>query len=240
VRGDHATPGEFRRSQNWIGSPGGTLATAICVPPPPHEMMTALGAWEKFLHERDLMPDLVQCALLHEQFEAIHPFLDGNGRVGRLLITLFLVERGRLVQPLLYLSAYFEAHRQEYYERLQAVRTTGDWAGWIRYFLAGVEFTSREAVQRAGQLMELRERYRTRLHEYSKALALLDQLFLNPYVTVARAAKLLKTSNPTARQAVAKLEQVGMLEETTGRGWGRVYLARLILRVIERPTRPAR
>ncbi len=234
TRGAHATPGEFRRSQNWIGPPGSTIETATFVPPPPHEMTEALADWERFLNQRDEHPDLVQSALIHEQFEAIHPFLDGNGRVGRLLITLFLIERGRLSQPLLYLSAFFEAHRQEYYDRLQAVRASGDWTGWIRFFLRGVKDISCEAVARAGKLMDLRERYRRRLEDNAKALALLDRLFENPYVTVARAAKLLKSSNPTARQAVKKLVEVGMLKETTGRAWGKVFLARPILRAIDK------
>lgn len=233
VRGDYATPGEFRRSQNWIGAPDSTPATAIYMPPPPEEMQEALSDWERFLHVRDRIPDLVQCALMHEQFEAIHPFLDGNGRVGRLLITLFLIERGRLSQPLLYLSAYVEAHRQEYYDGLQRVRTDGDWAGWLRFFLAGVAATAREGVRLAGQLMDLREGFRKRLREKPKALALLDELFLNPYMSVARAERVLKVSNPTAREAVKVLEQKRVLEEITGRSWGRLYLARPILGAIE-------
>ncbi len=128
VRGERATPGEFRRSQNWIGPRGSTPATAAYVPPPPASMLDSLADWEQFLHERDELPDLVQCALMHEQFEAIHPFLDGNGRVGRLLITLFLIERGRLSQPLLYLSAYIEARRQDYYDLLQRCRPMA--TGW--------------------------------------------------------------------------------------------------------------
>ncbi len=233
VRGDFATPGEFRRSQNWIGTPGSTPTTATYVPPPPEQMMEALSDWEHFLHVRDRIPDLIQCALMHEQFEAIHPFLDGNGRIGRLLITLFLIERGRLRQPLLYLSAYFEAHRQRYYDCLQRVRTDGDWAGWLRFFLTGVAETAREGVRRAAQLMELRERFQRRLRERPKVLALLDHLFLNPYMSVARAQRVLKVSNPTARQAVRALEEKGMLEEITGRSWGRLYLARPILKAIE-------
>src|SRR2546426_4191463 len=146
VRGERATPGEFRRSQNWIGPSGSTPATAPYVPPPPEHMKEALADCERFLHEREKLPDLIQCALMHEQFEAIHPFLDGNGRVGRLLITLFLIERGRLSQPLLYLSAYIEAHRGEYYSGLQAVHTDGDWKGWIRFFLTGVELIAQDAV----------------------------------------------------------------------------------------------
>jgi len=233
VRGEHATPGEFRRSQNWIGIPRSTLETAVYVPPPPDHLMEVLGAWERFLHERDQMPELVQCALMHEQFEAIHPFLDGNGRVGRLLITLFLIQCGRLSQPLLYLSAYIERHRGEYYDRLQAVRTDGDWKGWLQFFLTGIEEIAREAVRHAGKLMDLRERWRGRLSHYPKATQLIDALFVNPYMSVARAQRILKVSNPTARQTVARLEKLGMLSEITGREWGRLYLARPILRVIE-------
>ena len=168
VRGGAATPGEFRRSQNWIGTPGSTPANAAYVPPPPDEMTGALSDWEKFLHERGRTPDLIQCALMHEQFEAIHPFLDGNGRVGRLLITLFLIERGRLSQPLLYLSAHFEAHRQTYYDLLQRVRTHGDWQSWLAFFLTGVAQTAQEAVRLAGELMDLRERYRRSARKIAK------------------------------------------------------------------------
>lgn len=241
VRGEHATPGEFRRSQNWIGAPRSTLETAVYVPPPPEHLMEDLGAWERFIHDRGGIPDLVQCALMHEQFEAIHPFLDGNGRVGRLLITLFLIERGRLSQPLLYLSAYIDEHRSQYYDGLQRVRTDGDWTGWLRFFLVGVEWTSREAVTRAGRLMHLRERWRQPLTDHPKAMQLVDALFVNPYMSVARAQRILEVSNPTARQIVARLEKLGLLTEITGRGWGRLYLARPILGIIEgAPTRARR
>jgi Fic family protein len=233
VRGDQATPGEFRRSQNWIGPAGSTPATAPYVPPPPDAMMDCLASWEGFLHDRERLPDLIQCALMHEQFEAIHPFLDGNGRVGRLLITLFLVERGRLSQPLLYLSDYIEAHRQEYYDRLQRVRTEGDWSGWLRFFLVGVEETARSAIRQASRLMDLRESYRQRLSRKPNALRLLDELFVNPYLTAARAAQVLNVSNPTARQAIALLQGEGLLAEMTGRSWRRIYLARPILEAIE-------
>ncbi len=233
VREDYATPGEFRRSQNWIGLPDSTAVTATYVPPPPEQLMEALSDWERFLHVLDRIPDLVQCALMHEQFEAIHPFLDGNGRVGRLLITLFLIERGRLSQPLLYLSAFLEAHRQEYYDRLQRVRTDADWTGWLRFFLTGVAETAREGVRLAGRLMDLRESFRKRLRDKPKALALLDELFINPYMNVVRAQRVLKVSNPTAREAVRLLEQKGVLEEITGRAWARLYLARPILQAIE-------
>ncbi|HEV7505839.1 MAG TPA: Fic family protein [Thermoanaerobaculia bacterium] len=233
VRGDQATPGEFRTSQNWIGPAGSTPATAPYVPPPPPEMMEALANWEIFLHQRERFPDLVQCALMHEQFEAIHPFLDGNGRVGRLLITLFLVERGRLTQPLLYLSDYIESHRQQYYDSLQRVRTEGDWSGWLHFFLVGVEETARAAVRQAGGLMDLRETYRQRLGRKPNALKLLDELFVNPYITAARAVRVLGVSGPTARHAIALLQEEGVLGEMTGRSWGRIYLARPILQAIE-------
>jgi Fic family protein len=233
VRGGHATPGELRSWQNWIGLPGSTLATAPYVPPPPERLKETLSNWELFLQDRGRFPDLIQCALMHEQFEAIHPFLNGNGRVGRLLIPLFLIERGRLSQPVLYLSAYFEARRREYYEALQRVRTDGDWTGWLRFFLAGVEETAREAVSQAGRIMDLHESFRRRLCQKPNAVALLDGLFANLFVTVSRAARLLNVSYPTARQTVAYLQGEGLLEEITGRAWGRLYLARTILEMFE-------
>jgi Fic family protein len=233
VRGGQATPGEFRRSQNWIGPAGCTLVDAPYVPPPPEEMMVALANWEEFLHERGHFPDLIQCALIHEQFEAIHPFLDGNGRIGRLLITLFLIERGRLSQPLLYLSSYIEAHRQAYYDLLQSVRTHGDWNSWIIYFLSGVTETAQQAIRQTGLLMDLREGYYHQLRDLPKAVGLIDQLFVNPYMTVARAAQVLGVSNPTARKAVEALEHAGVLKEITGREWGRVYLAGAISEAIQ-------
>lgn len=235
VRGNTATPGEFRRSQNCIGPSGSTPATATYVPPPPLEMEKALAQWELFLHEREKYPDLIQCALMHEHFEAIHPFLDGNGRVGRLLITLFLIERERLTQPLLYLSVYFEAHRDEYYRLLQRVRTHCDWPAWLRFFLTGIAETAHDSMKRAATLIDMREKYRRRLQSKANALALLDALFINPYITVARAQKTLSVSNPTARQAVGVLEKEGLLKEVSGRKWGQLYVARPILAAIDKP-----
>ena len=236
VRGGNATPGEFRRSQNWIGPAGSTLADAPYVPPPADEMLDCLTQWELFLHDRGSFPELIQCALLHEQFEAIHPFLDGNGRIGRLLITLFLIERGRLSQPLLYLSAYIETYRQEYYDLLQRVRTHGDWNSWLHYFLRGVEETSKQAVRQAGALMDLREHLHLELRSKPKAAALIDPLFTNPYLTVSRTAELLNVSLPTARQVVRVLEESGLLHEVTGRSWGKTYVATRILRLIDNST----
>ena len=233
VRGNVATPGEFRRSQNWIGAPGSTLSTAAYVPPPVEHLMDCLSDWERFAHERDTLPELIQCALLHEQFEAIHPFLDGNGRVGRLLITLFLIERGRLDQPLLYLSEYIEAHRQGYYDSLQRVRTHADWRGWLLYFLEGVAVTAKKGVVQAGKLFALREELREKLRSKPRAVALLDALFDNPYVTALRVQELLEVSDPTARQVIAYLEREGVLVEKTGRSWGKVYVATPILTALE-------
>lgn len=232
VRGEHATPGEFRRSQNWIGPPRSTPVTAAYVPPPPTEMMDLLDDWERFLHRREEMPDIIQAAIMHQQFEAIHPFIDGNGRIGRLLITLFLIERGRLSQPLLYLSAYIEAHKQEYYALLQRVRTHGDWYHWILFFVHGVHETAEAAVRQSRQLMDLREEFRAHVQRRSRALELVDHLFVNPYITVSEAARLLGTSNQTARQAIGELIESDILREIAGRNWGRVYLAGPILEAI--------
>lgn len=233
VRGDKATPGEFRRSQNWIGPQGSTPVTAAYVPPPVDAMNECLYDWEKFVHVRDAMPDLVQCAIMHQQFEAIHPFLDGNGRVGRLLITLFLIERKRLNQPLLYLSAYIEEHRQDYYDLLQRVRTHGDWNAWIRYFITGVTRIATEAAKQSAELLGIREKFRALVKDKPRALELVDALFTNPYVTVARAAVLLNVSNPTARKAVELLVAKGILESLGEKRWGKVYLCRAILDAIE-------
>lgn len=235
VRGDTATPGEFRRSQNWIGPHGSTPANAPYVPPPPHEMLEALAAWETFLHRRDELPDLVQCALMHEHFEAIHPFLDGNGRLGRLLVTLFLIERGRLSQPLLYLSEFIERHRDDYYRGLMRVRTHGDWNGWLHYFLAGVEWSARRALRQAQQLLALRERLRATLTHEPRAGALVDALFENPFIDPARAQALLAVSAPTARKSLLVLEAAGILRECSGRRRGRIYLADAILAAIDDP-----
>jgi Fic family protein len=196
-------------------------------------MHECLDQWEKFLHQRETLPDLVQCALMHEQFEAIHPFLDGNGRVGRLLITLFLVERGRLSQPLLYLSDYIDAHRNDYYDLLQRVRTHGDWQGWLRYFLRGVYETATDAVSRTTRLLALREHYLERVGKLPRTRQLVDALFTNPYISAAHAGRSLGVSQPTARAELQRLEKLGLVREITGRRWGRLYLAEEILKAVE-------
>jgi Fic family protein len=235
VRGDKATPGEFRRSQNWIGPAGSTPMTAAFVPPPVHEMTESLGEWEKFLHVRDVMPDLIQCAMMHAQFETIHPFLDGNGRVGRLLVTFFLLERKRLSEPLLYLSAFIDAHKNDYYDLLQRVRTHGDWVSWIRFFLQGVAEIATEAGEQAKELHRLREQYRVQMRDKANALGLLDDLFINPYMTIGRAGKVLGKTHPTAKAAIAVLEEQKILREITGRHWGRYYVCQPVLDALEKP-----
>ena len=198
-------------------------------------MNKALGDWELFLHDRTSLPDLVQCALMHEHFEAIHPFLDGNGRVGRLLITLFLTERGRLTQPLLYLSAYIEAHRSDYYDALLRVRTDGDWRGWLLFFLSGVRETAVRAAGQAREIVRIREEYRQRVQGQPKALALVDEVLRTPYLTVAEAQRVLGVTNPTARTAVQALVAAGLLEEVGERKWRRLYVARPVLEVLKAP-----
>lgn len=235
VRGDRATPGEFRSSQNWIGPTGSNPMTADFVPPPVIDMIDCLSDWEKFLHVRDVIPDLIQCAMMHVQFETIHPFLDGNGRVGRLLVTFFLMERKRLSQPLLYLSAFIDAHKSDYYDLLQRVRTQGDWISWIRFFLQGVTEIATEAGEQARELHTLREQYRAQLRDKPNALGLLDDLFTNPYMTISRAAKVLKKTHPTAKAAITVLEEAGILKETSGRQWGRSYVCSPVLDVLEKP-----
>jgi Fic family protein len=232
VRGEARYPGEFRRYQNWIASdPQAPIAEARYVPPPVAEMRQALGALEKFLHSDELHPLLV-AALAHYQFEAIHPFGDGNGRVGRLLISLLLHERGLLSQPLLYLSAYFERSGGEYYDRLLRVSTHGDWCGWIIYFLTGVAVQARAAVDDAETLLRLQARYHEQLagaKARPAAKELVDQLFVNPYVTTRRAVAVLDVTAPTARAAITDLVEQGILTEITGRKWGQLFLAREVL-----------
>ena len=238
VRGEYATPGEFRRSQNWIGPPGCTLADASYVPPPPSEMMRHLGRWEAFLHDRSL-PPLVQAALMHYQFEAIHPFLDGNGRVGRLLITLFLIERRLLPTPLLYLSAFFDATRREYYERLHAVTERGDWQGWLHYFLNGVARQSEDAVNRAERMNEVLALWRDNLAGGGSKvpLLLLDLVSANPYLTVRGAERKLHVAYNTALRGIEKLRDAGVLVEVSESKRDRVYCAQALLDILEEPAR---
>ncbi len=236
VRGQERTPGEFRRTQNWIGPPGCTLNDATFVPPPPQELMESLGALERYLHAKSDLPPLVRLALVHYQFEAIHPFLDGNGRIGRLLITLLLCLEGILPGPLLYLSAYFEKHRDDYYAGLLGVSCEGTWSRWIEFFLRGVAEQSMDAVQRATRLMALRENYRSRLGKTRSSaypLRLAEELFAYPAVSVPQVGRLLGITHRAAQLNVNKLVGAGILREVTGRKRNRIYVADEIVSAIE-------
>jgi Fic family protein len=238
VRGGHATPGEFRRSQNWIGPPGCTLADASFVPPPPDVLMDHLGAWEKFLHDQSL-PPLVHAALAHYQFETVHPFLDGNGRVGRLLITLQLCQRDVLPMPLLYLSAFFEATRQHYYRSFTDVRERGDWTGWLLYFLNGVARQSEDALSRSERINSLLTRWREGLGGGSAQCArdLVNLLGGNPFITARGAEEKLNVAYNTAIRAIGQLEAAGIVREISEAKRHRVWCAKSLLDILEEPAR---
>lgn len=223
-RGSHATPGEFRTTQNWIGPAGASLADATFVPPPPHELGSALTDFERFLHG-PADDRLIQAGLAHAQFETIHPFLDGNGRVGRLLITLLLVHHGVLRKPLLYLSHHFKRHRAEYYDRLTAIRVSGDWEGWMRFFLEGVAATATEAKRTAERIFALREEHRMLVIDSAgpNGLKLLSELFRQPLINVRAAAAAVDVTFPTANKLVARFEELELLREVTGQRRSRLF-----------------
>jgi Fic family protein len=237
VRGESLSSGEFRRAQNFIGPPGCKLENATYVPPPVPHMKDALDRFEKYLHEsRRVLPPLVRLSLIHYQFEAIHPFWDGNGRVGRLLITLLLCSEGLLPQPLLYLSAYFERNRKEYYRLLLDISQTGNWMDWLRFFVNGVSEESRDAVARSNQLLALRQEYREKLQAQKlpgRTLELMENLFKEPVITVAAARDRLKVTTRAAQQNVDRLLQAGILREVTGRKRYRVFVAQRIIQIVE-------
>lgn len=225
VRGSTKQPGELRRSQNWIG--GTRPGNAIFVPPPPQELGRLLSDLEKYVHRDEDLPPLVRAALVHVQFETIHPYLDGNGRIGRLLITLLLEHWKLLSEPLLYLSLFFKRHRPEYYRLLNGVRLEGDWEGWLSFFLEGVSTISDEAADSARDLFVLVNKDRARVLAARSASVmaarLLDQLPRHPMVTIPAVVELLETTKPTAAKAVAVLERLEILRETTGRRRDRTF-----------------
>jgi cell filamentation protein, protein adenylyltransferase len=224
-RGSEKSPGEFRHNQNWIGG-GPRLADATFIPPPPHEMTVALSNLEQFLHDPDGLDPLIVCALAHAQFETIHPFLDGNGRVGRLLITFLLCHADVLRRPVLYLSHYLKQHRGTYYDRLMAIRYEGDWEGWLRFFLTGIATVAREAEQTARRIVELREqlRHATQSADMSvNTLKLLDHLFEQPVINVKAAQERLGVSFPAANGMIRDLQKVGVLTEVTGGRRNRMF-----------------
>ena len=234
VRGDAATPGEFRRTQNWIGAPGSTPSTATYVPPPPDALAGCLNAWERFLHDQTL-PALVHAALAHAQFEAIHPFLDGNGRVGRLVVTLLLVERDVLPAPLLYLSAWFEATRSEYYARLLGTTAAGEWKEWLIYFLRGVAVEAEDATRRIRRIDALVAKWRGLLAgEKSRPPEALLELFTeNPFWSTTRVARRLDVAYTTAGRAIDRLQDMGIIAPVGGARRNRLYCAEAMLRLLE-------
>jgi Fic family protein len=228
VRGSHLTPGEFRRSQNWIGPGGCTLSEAIFVPPPPETVPEALGDLERFIHEDRAIPLLIKIGLSHAQFETIHPFLDGNGRIGRLLITLLLCEKGVLQKPVLYLSHFFKQHRQEYYELLQATREQGSFEEWLEFFLTGIAEVSAEATNTVRSILALRERNRGLIagrlgRAAGNGHLVIEHLFEHPIVSVNEVRNLIGITYPAANQLVERLAEIGILVEITGRSRNRRF-----------------
>lgn len=238
VRGAEKDPGEFRTTQNWVGPAGSNLNNALFVPPPPHLLQQVLGQFELFLHDRAL-PALVHAGLAHAQFETIHPFLDGNGRMGRLLITFLLCEREVLARPLLYLSVYLKRHRAEYYDRLQAVRVSGDWEQWLLFFLKGIHEVARQATDTARRILDLREKVRDQLGKQGKASGnlqrALDALFESPAVTPASLARTLDLNYVTANNMATKLCALGVLHESTGYRRNRRFLFKPYLDLFSDP-----
>lgn len=223
-RGSAQAPGEFRRTQNWIG--GSRPGNARFVPPPPHEVARALGDLETFIHAPGTRP-IVKAGLVHVQFETIHPFLDGNGRLGRLLITFLLCAAGALSQPFLYLSLYFKQHRETYYDSLQRVRSNGDWEGWLDFYLTGVELTANQAARTTSDLRGLFEIDRARALSVGKSahstLRVYEHLRQRVIVSIGRTAEALDVSVPTVRSALGRLEALGIVREVTGKAYGRLY-----------------
>jgi Fic family protein len=241
-RGTERQPGHFRSSQNWIG--GTRPGNALYVPPPPEHVMACMGALEKFLHDEPVrMPTLLKAGLAHVQFETIHPFLDGNGRVGRLLITLLLCEEKALTDPILYLSLYFKTHRQTYYDLLQRVRTEGAWEDWLRFFLRGVQETSNQAVEAARSILELFQEDRQTIDERlgrsaGSALRVHELLQRRPVLNTNIAIDQLSLSRPTILTALANLEELGIVRELTGKQRYRLYVYDRYFNILDEGTVP--
>ena len=229
VRGNKMNPGEVRRSQNWIGPPGCTLMQATFVPPPHEIAEEAFADLEKFLHDVSPLPTLIRIGIAHAQFETIHPFLDGNGRVGRLLITFFLCNQGILQKPVLYISYYFKQQRDEYYRRLQNVRDSGDWEGWLKFFLRGVAEVASQATETAKKIVAMREDHRelivTRFGNHAgKGIRLLERLYEHPTITISHACDYIGVSFPNASSLINKFRQNELLVEVTGNRRNRFFL----------------
>lgn len=239
-RGGRVRPGEFRMDQNWIGAPGDNIHSARFVPPPPQEMKLALGALEKFIHSNDdTVPHvLVHLALIHYQFEAIHPFPDGNGRVGRLLIPLIMAERELMSQPLLYLSSYLERYKQAYYDRMLEVSRSGAWSEWIRFFLGAVAAQAKDTIDRVHDLRQLQGEYRDRLQSTRTtafALQLADAVFERPYISVPDATRILGVTYRAARNTIDRLTRADILRELPGPNHPKLFLAHGVFGILNRP-----
>jgi Fic family protein len=242
-RGENRSPGEFRRSQNWIG--GSRPGNASFVPPPPAEMMEALDRFERFLHDdKHGLPLLVEAGLVHVQFESIHPFLDGNGRLGRLLITLLLCAKGALKEPLLYLSLYFKKHRNQYYEHLQRIRTEGVWEEWLEFFLEGTAVTAQEAAETATRILDLFSKDREKIQKLGRpsasALRVHEYMQRKPIANIAATAKALKLSIPTVTVALNHLVRFGIVEEVTGKRRDRLFTYSRYFNIVSEGTEPLR
>ena len=236
VRGEDMTPGEFRRSQNWIGPKGTPIERAMFVPPPPEELPRLLDEWEKYVHEEGSLPPLVKCAFIHYQFETIHPFSEGNGRVGRLIMPLFLIRYQCLSKPLLYLSAYFEKNRSTYYDSLSEGRRSGDLRPWVKLFLRAVATQARDAAARADLLSAYQEKVRDKLSSSRSAVVhrLIDALFTNLFVVATREATRQKVTYAAAQSGIDTLVKAGVLSEMTGRSYGKVYSSKRLLEIVDR------
>ena len=236
VRGGHGTPGELRRSQNWIGPPGYTLNEATYVPPPVEEMNQSLSDLEKYINSETKEPILIQAALMHYQFEAIHPFIDGNGRIGRLLITLFLYQKGSLTQPLLYLSDFFEKFSDEYYRRLLAISQKGDWKGWIDFFLRGVINMAADSLANAKRILELYEKYTNLINKTARVSEivhkLLDEIFISPVVATSTLSKKWGVQFNSVKKGIMQMKKLGILHEITGKQRNKLYASKELLSII--------
>jgi Fic family protein len=236
VRGESLNPGEFRNKQNWLGPPGTKIEDAIFVPPPVSEMAACLDDLEKYIHAPSDLPPIVRMAIIHYQFECIHPFLDGNGRIGRLLITLLLISEQLLSRPLLYLSAYFERYKDDYYRHLLHVSQRGAWQEWIVFFLRGVAEQSEDALYRSNELLSLLHLYRDKIQQKRTSahlLKLLDALFIRPFITAKYVAQTLGVTTASAQEHIDRLIAEGILKEVTGKKRNRIYGAMDIMKILD-------
>lgn len=240
VRGGQKTPGSFRNSQNWIGAPGSDIFTASFVPPPPTQVEKSMYHLEEYIKSDTTTPTLIKCGLVHAQFETIHPFLDGNGRLGRLLVTLLLCQQEVMGRPLLYLSAYFKQHRSEYYDRLQRVRDFGEWEGWLKFFLRGISTVSAEAFGTVRDILGMREEHRelilNEVRSSANGLLLLEHLFTHPLIAVGEVADLVHVTYPAANNLVSDFVHHGLLQETTGKQRNRRFLYEPYLAILRKGT----